>query len=422
MQITQGQRLPLSSIGISDHLTVSVSIKSSNVIDVACFGLDQQSKLSDDRFMVFFNQTTAPADAIRLIGSGQFEINLSALPATIDRLVFTAAIDGSGAMKDISSSRFVVSGPGAPSAATCEFAGGTFTVEKAIMVVDIYRKGGEWRMLANLQGFKEGLSALVRHFGGEVSDEPATAAPAPAAPPLVQATFSLEKKVAAQAPALLSLAKKAQISLEKNNLTKVRAKLAFVLDVSGSMNGQYSRGRVQEAMNRLMPLAVAFDDDGELDMFGFGAKPVQLSPATLSNYSDYIDTEQGGWRKWDVGQRINDEPKAMRMVMDFYNRSGGSEPVYIIFLSDGGVHKNREITQLMMEASGRPFFWQFVGLGGHGYGILERLDDMAGRVVDNCSFFAVDDLHDLTEDALYDKLMKEFPGWLKEAKAKGIIS
>lgn len=422
MQITQGQRLPLSSIGISDRLTVAVSIQSSNLIDVACFGLDQQSKLSDDRFMVFFNQTSAPGDAIRLIGQGQFEINLGALPATIDRLVFTAAIDGPGAMKDISSSRFVVSGPDAPSAATCEFDGGTFTVEKAIMVVDIYRKGGEWRMLANLQGFKEGLSALVRHFGGEVSDEPATAPPAPATPPLVQATVSLEKKVAAQAPALLSLAKKAQISLEKNNLTKVRAKLGFVLDVSGSMNGQYSRGRVQEAMNRLMPLAVAFDDDGELDVFGFGAKPVQLSPATLSNYSDYIDTEQGGWRKWDVGQRVNDEPRAMRMVIDFYNRLGGSEPVYIIFLSDGGVHKNREITQLMMEASGRPFFWQFVGLGGNGYGILERLDDMPGRVVDNCSFFAMDDLHDLTEEALYEKLMEEFPGWLIEARAKGIIT
>ncbi|EMI1810502.1 VWA domain-containing protein, partial [Pseudomonas aeruginosa] len=272
------------------------------------------------------------------------------------------------------------------------------------------------------QGFKEGLGALVRHFGGEVSDEPATAPPAPATPPLVQATFSLEKKVAAQAPALLSLAKKAQISLEKNNLTKVRAKLAFVLDVSGSMNGQYSRGRVQEAMNRLMPLAVAFDDDGELDVFGFGAKPVHLSPATLSNYSDYIDTEQGGWRKWDVGQRVNDEPRAMRLLMDYYNQSGDKTPVYIIFISDGGVHENRAITKLMIEASSKNFFWQFVGLGGNGYGILERLDDMPGRVVDNCSFFAMDDLHDLTEDALYDKLMKEFPGWLKEAKAKGIIS
>ncbi|MFV3375381.1 VWA domain-containing protein [Pseudomonas sp. NY11226] len=422
MQITQGQRLPLSSIGISDRLTVAVSIQSSHVIDVACFGLDQQSKLSDDRFMVFFNQTSAPGDAIRLIGPGQFEINLGALPATIDRLVFTAAIDGAGAMKDISSSRFVVSGPGAPNAATCEFSGGTFSVEKAIMVADIYRKGGEWRMLANLQGFKEGLSALVRHFGGEVSDEPAAPAPAPAAPPLVQGTFSLEKKVAAQAPALLSLAKKAQISLEKNNLTKVRAKLAFVLDVSGSMNGQYSRGRVQEAMNRLMPLAVAFDDDGELDVFGFGAKPVQLSPATLSNYSDYIDTEQGGWRKWDVGQRVNDEPKVMRLLMDYYNQSGDKTPVYIIFISDGGVHENRAITKLMIEASSKNFFWQFVGLGGNGYGILERLDDLAGRAIDNCSFFAMDDLHDLTEDGLYDKLMEEFPAWLKGAKALGVIN
>ncbi|HDS0956963.1 TPA: VWA domain-containing protein [Pseudomonas putida] len=420
MQITQGQRLPLSSIGISDRLTMAVSIQSSHEIDVACFGLDQQSKLSDDRFMVFFNQTSSPADAIRLIGPGQFEINLAALPATIDRLVFTAAIDGAGAMKDISSSRFAISGPGAPTAATCDFAGSTFSVEKAVMVADIYRKGGEWRMLANLQGFKEGLSALVRHFGGEVSDEPAPAAPTE--PPLIQATFSLEKKVAAQAPALISLAKKAQISLEKNNLTTVKAKLAFVLDVSGSMNPQYSRGRVQEAVNRLMPLAVAFDDDAELDVFAFGAKPVQLSPATLSNYSDYVITEQGGWKKWEVGQRINDEPKAMRLVMDFYNRSGGAEPVYIIFLSDGGVHKNREITELMIEASGRPFFWQFVGLGGQGYGILEKLDDMPGRVVDNCSFFAMDDLHDLTEDALYDKLMKDFPAWLKESKAKGIIS
>lgn len=215
MQITQGQRLPLSSIGISDRFTVAISIQSSHEIDVACFGLDQRSKLSDDRFMVFFNQPSAPGDAIVLSGPGRFEIDLSAMPASIDRMVFSATIDGAGAMKDISSSRFVVSAPGGASAATCEFSGGTFTVEKAIMVADIYRKGGEWRLLANLQGFKDGLGALVHHFGGEVNDDPAPAAPAPAAPPPGQATFSLEKKIAAHAPALISLAKKAQVSLEK---------------------------------------------------------------------------------------------------------------------------------------------------------------------------------------------------------------
>lgn len=415
MQITQGQRLPLASIGIADRLTMSITIQATHEIDIACFGLDAQSKLSDDRFMIFFNQLSSPADAIKLVAPGQFELNLSALPASIDRLVFTAAIDGAGAMKDIGSSRFVISGPGSGPTATSEFTGSTFTVEKAIMVADIYRKGGEWRLQANLQGFSEGLGALVRHFGGEVSD------PEPVAPPPVLATISLEKKISDRAPALISLAKKAQLSLEKNNLTTVKARIAFVLDASGSMNGQYSKGRVQEVMNRLIPLAVAFDDDAELDVFAFGAKPVQLSPATLSNYADYIDTDHGGWRKWEVGQRINDEPKAMRMVMDYYSQSGDKTPVYIIFISDGGVHENRAITNLMMDASSRPYFWQFVGLGGRSYGILERLDDMGGRVVDNCSFFAMDDLHDLTEEALYDKLMAEFPAWLRDAKAKGII-
>lgn len=417
MQITQGQRLPLANLGISDRLTVSIAITSSHEIDFVCFGIDAQGKLSDDRFMVFFNQPSAPADAVRLLAPGQFEINLSALPATIDRLVFTAAIDGSGAMKDIAAGRFVIAGPGKPNAATCEFSGSTFSVEKAIMVADVYRKNGEWRLQANLQGFRDGLAALVRHFGGEVSDEPAPAA----APAPVKASFSLEKKIAAAAPALISLAKKAQISLEKKNLTQLKAKVAVVLDVSGSMNGQYSRGRVQEVLNRLIPLAVAFDDDGDLDVFAFGAKPVQLTPATLSNYSDYIDTDHGGWRKWSVGSRVNDEPKAMRMVMDFYRQSADKTPVYILFLSDGGVHENRAITKLMMEAASQPFFWQFVGLGGSGYGILEKLDDLPGRIVDNCSFFAMDDLHDLSEEVLYDRLMEEFPDWLRDAKAKAII-
>ncbi|MFK3775157.1 VWA domain-containing protein [Pseudomonas sp. NPDC089406] len=416
MNITQGQRLTLGSIGIAERANLNIAIQSGHVIDMVCFGLDAQSRLSDDRYMVFFNQPSAPGNAVRLTAPGQFEIDLGALPASIERLVFTAAIDGAGAMKDIADSRFTITAPGNAGGAACAFSGSTFSVEKAIMVADIYRKHGEWRLQANLQGFSEGLAALVRHFGGEVLDTP----PPPA--PVIQASFSLEKKIAAAAPALISLAKKAQVSLEKNNLTHVKAQVAVVLDVSGSMNGQYSRGHVQEVLNRLIPLAVAFDDDASLDVFAFGAKPVHLSPATLDNYSDFIDTDHRGWRKWEVGSRINDEPKAMRMVMDHYRRAGNPLPVYILFLSDGGVHEDRAITKLMVEAASQPFFWQFVGLGGSKYGILEKLDDMPGRVVDNCSFFAMDDLGDLSEEALYDRLMEEFPGWLKAARSKGIIA
>lgn len=424
MKITQGQRLPLSSIIQGDHFTLSIALRSPHVIDYVCFGVDAAGKLSDDRYMVFFNQPSTPCNSVLMNGGGDFKLNLATLPNSIDRLVFTASIDGAGAMKDLAPSSFAIEDLNGADVATCDFRGQDFANEKAIMVADIYRKGGVWRLQANLSGFNEGLDALVRYFGGEVAEDftptpTPTPTPAPAPPP--PSNISLEKKVAAAAPHLLSLAKKAQISLEKNNLTNVKARAALVLDVSGSMNGQYSRGRVQEVVNRLLPLAVHFDDDGELDCWGFGAKACQLSPISLANHKDYINTEDGGWRNWNVGQRINDEPKVIRQVIDYYKQSGDHTPVFVMFISDGGIHENRAITNLIVEAASLPLFWCFVGLGGRNYGILEKLDSMPGRVVDNCGFFALDDLHDVSEEDLYDQLMAEFPSWLKEAKSKGII-
>lgn len=419
MQISQGQRIPLSSLIQGQSLSLAIQINSPHTVDLACFGLDAAGKLSDDRYMIFFNQPISPCGSLKQAGA-EFSLSLAGLPSSIDRLVFTAAIDGAGAMRDIQSSSFVIKDPTGQVVATCPFAGNTFAAEKAIMVVDVYRKDGQWRLASNLQGFNEGLSALVKHFGGEVADDAAPASsPAPAP---VQATISLEKKVAAAAPQLISLAKKAQVSLEKAKLTHVKARVALVLDASGSMNSQYSKGRVQEVVNRLLPLAVHFDDDGSIDCWAFAAKPQKLSEITLSNYQDFINTDNYGWRDWNVGSRINDEPRVMEQVINYYLNDGDRSPVYVLFISDGGVHENRKITKLMTEAAKLPLYWQFVGLGGHGYGILEKLDEMKGRVVDNCGFFALDDLHQVSEEQLYDQLMEEFPNWIKEASAKGIIA
>ena len=116
-----------------------------------------------------------------------------------------------------------------------------------------------------------------------------------------------------------------------------------------------------------------------------------------------------------------DDQALLNQVIDYYQQSADRTPVYVLFISDGGVSENRAITQLMIEAAKLPIFWQFVGLGGRGYGVLEKLDDMPGRVVDNCSFFALDDLSDISEEQLYDQLMEEFPDWLKAATSAGIL-
>jgi stress response protein SCP2 len=45
-----------------------------------------------------------------------------------------------------------------------------FSQEKAVMLIEIYFKNDLWRIAAIGQGFNGGLKALVRHFGGEVTE------------------------------------------------------------------------------------------------------------------------------------------------------------------------------------------------------------------------------------------------------------
>jgi hypothetical protein len=84
------------------------------------------------------------------------------------------------------------------------------------------------------------------------------------------------------------------------------------------------------------------------------------------------------------------------------------------------VAKDAQIARLLREASNRPIFWQFIGLGQGRYGILHKLDGLDGRLVDNAGFFAVDDIAEITDAELYERILSEFPTWLKAARAHGI--
>jgi stress response protein SCP2 len=418
MDISKGQRLPLSSLfGGVDAQDIQIGLQISGLggaPDFACFGLDTQQKLSDDRYMTFYNQPKTPCGGVELENSSDdqagFLCRLDRLSASIDRLVFTAAVDGAGVMKQIQSGhvRFL---QGGKEYARFAFSGLDFQDEKALMLGELYRKDGSWRFSATGQGFNGGLAALVKHFGGDVAED------VPAPPP-ASAKLSLEKKIAADAPKLVDLAKKATVSLEKHRLQETIARVGLVLDASGSMSGQYSKGRVQEVIERLLPLAVHFDDDGELDVWAFSRKVLALPPATLANYADYINSAERGWRNWGM-MSINNEPAVIEKVIAHYRST--PLPVLVIFVSDGGVSQNKEIKQLLTDAASLPIFWQFVGIGGRNYGILEKLDTMPGRIVDNCGFFALDDLHSISEQALYDRLLGEFPQWLQAAKIKNIV-
>jgi hypothetical protein len=53
------------------------------------------------------------------------------------------------------------------------------------------------------------------------------------------------------------------------------------------------------------------------------------------------------------------------------------------------------------------------------FSFLEELDNVSGRLLDNASFFSVENPSSISDEKLYDLLMEEYPRWVKEACQKG---
>jgi tellurite resistance protein TerA len=197
-------------LNLTGTFSVKIIASGNAEYDICCFGVDGADKLSDERYMVFFNQTSSPKGEITLSqssGTATFNINLSALPSTINKLVFTVNIDGNSTMGDIRSLEVI-----AGDALKLSLTGKDFQREKAVIAMEIYKKD-EWRISFIASGFNGGLSDLLRHYGGAENvisaapKKPVTPTPAPSQP---APSVSLKK---------IELRKGQKVSLEKSAST-----------------------------------------------------------------------------------------------------------------------------------------------------------------------------------------------------------
>ncbi len=184
MDINRGMRDKLEKyVNLSAPIDAQMSISGPGEYDFCCFGVDADDKLSDDRYMVFYNQVTSPQNEIAYSGNGNnatFKVNLNSLPASIQKLVFTVSIDGNSTMGNISNFTFSVNQNGA-NAINLKLSGTDFSQEKAIIAIEVYRKDS-WRFNAIARGFNGGLADLLRNYGGEEASGQSAAPAAPAAP------------------------------------------------------------------------------------------------------------------------------------------------------------------------------------------------------------------------------------------------
>lgn len=445
--LIRGEKVKLSDYTSDNQLDVDIKITANFDIDITCFGLDTQKQLTDDRYMVFYNQLASPLHEIRLHssgnGSGTFSIDLSKLPPSIQYLVFTATIDGDGTMGMIQSGAITIKSKGQP-ILNYVLNASDFNNEKAIVITEVYYKS-LWRVAAVGQGFDGGLAALLTSFGGVVAEEQAQTTPQPNVGPVPVSTTNdkkilLEKKLEQEAPKLLDLSKKAKISLEKVGLQHHNAKVALCLDISGSMSSLYSSGKIQDFAERILALGTRFDDDGSIDIFLFGKNAHDAGELTISNFNGFVN------------RLIKQYPlegstfyaKALRTIRKHYFGSASHRkkplaqdiPIYVMFITDGDTFDKEDTTKHIINSSYEPIFWQFMAIGESkkdakkgffkslfqsDFTFLEELDNLPDRYIDNANFFSVKDPASISDNELYDLLMQEYPTWVKDAKTSGLI-
>ncbi len=421
-ELTRGANVAIATAPLS----ISVSGAAPGAVDLMVFQLTPAGRVRNDADFVFFNQPASPEGAVKLVAADHVSIDLGAVPTSVQTLAVAVALDDSvpGSLAGIAGLAVGVTQPGSPTVSAPALG---LSSERAAALVEVYRRGDGWKLRNVSAGWDRGLAALVTEYGVSVDDAPAAnPVAAPAAPPAGDGvrTVADEAKLSLDKRQKLDLRKRAVADiLRKKSATGIRARVVLVIDKTGSMHAQYKKQVVNRVVERMVAVATQIDDDGKLEPYLYGSGFARLPDISVHEADEWSRTylhlsgRHGGIDYGPIGA-INDEIPIMSEIISGLRRGGA--PTLVLFFTDGGFSKKREITALMQRASHLPAFWQFVGIGKANYGLLEKLDNLGGRAVDNAGFFAVDDIDTVADDELYRRLLSEFPDWLRAAQNAGI--
>lgn len=133
--------------------------------------------------------------------------------------------------------------------------------ESAVVLAELYRRDGRWRVRAVSQGYIGGIPGLLGDFGIESEREPK---------PIV----SLRKEQVDKA-------------WQDAGILEARARIGVALDISGSMGPLYEGGMVERLFERLIPVVQRLDDDGEIDVWAYGNDVATLPAVTVDTIAPW---------------------------------------------------------------------------------------------------------------------------------------
>ncbi|HCB93954.1 MAG TPA: chemical-damaging agent resistance protein C [Selenomonas sp.] len=151
-------------------------------LDAAAFLLGANGKVLRDEDFVFYNNLKHDSGSVlhmgdNLTGEGegddeQIKVDLSKVPSNIEKISFTVTIHEADSRHQnfgqVSNAFIRIVDETTNREIIRYDLGEDFSVETAVVVGELYRRGGEWKFNAIGSGFKGGLAALGRNFGVNV--------------------------------------------------------------------------------------------------------------------------------------------------------------------------------------------------------------------------------------------------------------
>lgn len=272
-ELSKGANAPLGGTG----LAITVVGTQPGTVDLMVLQLTADGVVRTDDDFVFYNQPRSPEGAVRLDG-GDITVDLPALPPQIERLAVAVAMDDAAPGSLASSPQLAVTidAHGEQYAVTAT----GFTSERAAVLVEIYLRGGAWKVRNVSAGWDGGLPALLREHGVSVeNDTPqtplaaaSTAGPLPATPPVAGPTppssgpVDLGKRTGA-----ISLTKGQRVSIEKSPVITARIEWPAATDYDVFALVRYADGHDETVATfgtKEQPQATQRSSDGAVTHLG----------------------------------------------------------------------------------------------------------------------------------------------------------
>ncbi|MBJ7905775.1 TerD family protein [Streptomyces sp. DSM 110735] len=176
--MTPGSNVPLPAARVSVDVAAPVRL------DVSGLLLTADGKVRSDADFIFYNQPSGPGVSYTSGGGAApdaITVDTAAVPPDIEKIVVTASPDAAGqTFQGIEPTATIRDADGGAVLAT--FTPPSLGSETALVVVEVYRRNGQWKARAVGQGYANGLAGIATDFGVTV-EEPAQAAPQSPAPP-----------------------------------------------------------------------------------------------------------------------------------------------------------------------------------------------------------------------------------------------